>query len=973
MSLYNILIDQFDESHIDLNLQKHQLFDSLHDFGKLSTCYDSLTYNRDSRKYSIEKMIFSFLTNYSFRFDRSLDIMTYYSNLKTSVGTITSDLQPKNLENEFLTKIRELQNLKAPGSFRTYKLEQILQNESHIQELQSLFTTSSNGKINLVVDTQKRLFDNFINYQDHNFTLVLPRESVYDPSAKCSPSQPALWAKKFDDIYYEINPDNREYRDIPGNFKINLKPINYNGVTSIVPFEIAEKEQVYRYNNEATLNTSSRHPNCISYLTKQINGHVRQLNKVGDIDFANTLLSKLQNRTIYKNFTNGQNFIKYMERIINPNLLNTIKMICISFTQKRLGDALQAEVCLLSKTNSYNFRSSKTRIELGLGNFVLVTIDRMLYAYSILIGCPAIYDHGMYREVFIPQSMQSSESIQTSSLPSGGMNRNQRARNNRLPRQNVIHTEDDQSNFVYMIENEPYCFFNFIPFIINSSLANANNKNTGIRNYDTYMTSSSLLSTIPTDVLNRIDNRRLIESNCLVNNELLYSGQNPKYYIFLQNGVNHLITQKTLGENETIFELTINGNTPFQHIIIEDVVTNFKIQLLSTNVGDYLQTYVKTTLEQISDDNNVNIDLFIDAFFDNLNPTVDVEENNILFGILKYSAISLFIIFVIIILYKLLNKKGGGSRKQKSEISFIEFEKRYFKWIKSLPIDSFHISKIYLDQLNEFYLTNYAWFFINYEMKLCVDAEQFAIDYDDCRVLQESYYIPTHKTPYYFFQYLIKDIQVAKKRDICYIFIDAILNELDPVLYDRLNDIKYYVMTDELDEIPEDYFNPLRSGIDIYGKLKKSNSAIYENTRSYLINILEKVHNKNREVESRMSELFHSSPERLFDYCIKNVELNRHSFLNMFTMDSLLKKTISRKTKSLPILKNLSSKKTKMRKARSLSLSKRSTPIKYAWGDISEKTPKNRKSNKINATKKISSVSFPRRTRPLPIRRTSRV
>jgi hypothetical protein len=101
MSLYNILIDQFDESHIDLNLQKHQLFDSLHDFGKLSTCYDSLTYNRDSRKYSIEKMIFSFLTNYSFRFDRSLDIMTYYSNLKTSVGTITSDLQPKNLLSAF--------------------------------------------------------------------------------------------------------------------------------------------------------------------------------------------------------------------------------------------------------------------------------------------------------------------------------------------------------------------------------------------------------------------------------------------------------------------------------------------------------------------------------------------------------------------------------------------------------------------------------------------------------------------------------------------------------------------------------------------------------------------------------------------------------------------------------------------------------------------------------------------------------
>ena len=59
-------------------LEKHQLFDSLHDFGKLSTCYDSLTYSRVTGNYSIEKMIFSFLANYAFTLgDETINIMKY--------------------------------------------------------------------------------------------------------------------------------------------------------------------------------------------------------------------------------------------------------------------------------------------------------------------------------------------------------------------------------------------------------------------------------------------------------------------------------------------------------------------------------------------------------------------------------------------------------------------------------------------------------------------------------------------------------------------------------------------------------------------------------------------------------------------------------------------------------------------------------------------------------------------------------
>jgi hypothetical protein len=47
------------------NLEHHQLMDSLHDFGKLSSCYDSLTYNRGDKQNSIENIDVYFF-NYIF-------------------------------------------------------------------------------------------------------------------------------------------------------------------------------------------------------------------------------------------------------------------------------------------------------------------------------------------------------------------------------------------------------------------------------------------------------------------------------------------------------------------------------------------------------------------------------------------------------------------------------------------------------------------------------------------------------------------------------------------------------------------------------------------------------------------------------------------------------------------------------------------------------------------------------------------
>jgi hypothetical protein len=379
-------------------LQIAALFDTLHDFGKYSTCYDTLSGARGGlqyQQYRILRMRFSALSKLVFGIG-SDRLSRGYGSLRTPAQVYTSALTAKTLEADFLEFARQYRTSANTGTFM--KTNAILGNnyDSVMTKLRENGYGTSD-KVCLLVDTQKMLYK-WPSFSNKCIVAIL-RESVYDAAGKLLISD-----NTGKNVHVEtgrlggVNPSgeytytaNDDSNDFVGNIPVSLGSI----------------PNINNYNIQATVgattipvqgNSGARHPNSILMLNKNIDSaaNANCATTVGTtIDPTNTI-NENKPYNDYVQSTKNTAGVTGCASFANNNT---------NFTQKRTGDGNQACICKRINTSKVQIRATNNNGEqITITKIVLVTIDRMLYAIALLLNIPVIYEHPTEGAAYIPNA-----------------------------------------------------------------------------------------------------------------------------------------------------------------------------------------------------------------------------------------------------------------------------------------------------------------------------------------------------------------------------------------------------------------------------------------------------------------------------------------------------------------------------------------------------------------------------------------
>jgi hypothetical protein len=384
-------------------LQLAALFDTLHDFGKYSTCYDTLSGGRGQTaiaEYKILRMRFSALSKLVFNIG-SDRLSRGYGSLRTPAQVYTSALTAKTLEADFLEFARKYREAAKTGEFissnRGTDYGSIM---TKLKDNGYGFDGTTSGKVCLLVDTQKMLYK-WSTFSDYCIVAIL-RESVYDAAGKLLISDTTgknvhvetgrLGGVNTSGDYTYSSAD--DSNDFVGNIPVALGPIdnndNYKSYNITARIGVGAPIEVQG-------NSGAKHPNSILMLNKNIDGA------------ANATCATIVDGFINPNSTSVNN--PYNEYV--PSAKNTTGGTgCPSFasnnanfTQKRTGDGNQACICKRINTGKVQITARKRDDKtITIQKIVLVTIDRMLYAIALLLNIPVIYEHPTEGAAYIPNA-----------------------------------------------------------------------------------------------------------------------------------------------------------------------------------------------------------------------------------------------------------------------------------------------------------------------------------------------------------------------------------------------------------------------------------------------------------------------------------------------------------------------------------------------------------------------------------------
>ena len=375
------------------------LFDTLHDFGKYSTCYDTLSGGRGetiTANYKILRMRFSALSKMVF--DIGSDRLSRgYGSLRTPAQVYTSALTAKTLEADFLEYAKQ---------YRTNSGTFISSNRGN--DYDSIMTKlkdnyGQSGKVCLLVDTQKMLYK-WSEFKNNCIVAIL-RESVYDAAGKLLISDTTGKNVHVETDRYIIIDD---IKNKVLNMYTYIKDVNSNDFVGNIPVSLGPIDATDDYNTyklnarigttstiEVQGNSGAKHPNSILMLNKNIDGAANATcaTTVGTLINPNsTSLTKPYNGYVDSDKNNvGAGGC--------PSFANNNA----NFTQKRTGDGNQACICKRINMGKIVIKATnKNGGSINITKIVLVTIDRMLYAIALLLNIPVIYEHPTEGAAYIP-------------------------------------------------------------------------------------------------------------------------------------------------------------------------------------------------------------------------------------------------------------------------------------------------------------------------------------------------------------------------------------------------------------------------------------------------------------------------------------------------------------------------------------------------------------------------------------------
>ena len=816
----------------DIPIEKlHCLFDTLHDFGKFSTSYDTLCNIRDNpSNHNISKMIFSLLAKHCFKISND-NFSKDFSNLTTSVGGLTSNLTAKDLENFFLKYA-----LAQAGQNVSKSISTNLNDATGYQRIRKSFDDyidKNTGCINLFVDTQKNVYKCIMNrgfISTNNIAVVMTRESIYDAAPKLDSKQPLSFQFLGNNFFIESGQEERTYSESESDITIKLSGIKPGKADrNAVDFTLTKTSSGSIENKssklsitDCLLNSSSNHPNCITYVNKKINEFMKNSILINNLDL--TELSSFYTKNNYnKNINTADNFANSMNGII------------LEFTKKRFGDFKQLELVQGVNNNSINLECNRwntdnngsfNKTAVPITKLILVTIDRMLFARCILKGVPAILDFGTNMYFYNPQkdlSAITGGNI-SNTIPKSLSFKYEYPKVTKGGALDFVDTAD-LTNMVETLMENPSLFFDFFPFIVTNT--HANTKEALMTKYDSVIAMSNDKEYLKTYVQCEKPYLSYYHDNSIIQcyDETKKKSKNSKkkksdfteqvnFFYFADD-----FYCKYDNENRTI----IYGEA--EYVVTPEIIEGM------------IQGY--------NHKDNVVLNFFLE------NGLIKDEELPVTKSYNMYFLSFGAIIFILSILYHLGIIKipffhGGFDKKKLLKVA------------------------------NSITIYSYLWVFKLYEMRICTDIEQLKIDYDDCNIGNSytDYYVPTHKRLYILFDKLIKYDEKDEKdeKDEIYIgLLEKYLFENDYELYYRIQEIKRCVLGDSnynIDFAEFDKFNEI---------------SIYDETYKYFDEALEKVNIRNEEIQNKIVKYYENNQyDDLYTYCKDDVKYNRYTFLNMY-------------------------------------------------------------------------------------------
>jgi hypothetical protein len=840
---YNEILTVIENTDIPIE-KLHSLFDTLHDFGKFSISYDTLCNIRDNpSNHNISKMIFSLLAKHCFGISDD-DFSRDFSNLTTSMGGLTSNLTAKDLENFFLKYA-----LAKAGTNVSTSILRNLHDEVGYQRIIKSFNNyndENTGCINLFVDTQKNVYKCIIanneNHNENKLAVVMTRESIYDAAPKLDSTQPESFKFLGNNFFIESGQGKRTYSENESGITIELSKIKNDKDTkgrNAVDFTLTKtslgfiKDTTSKLSiTNCVLNSSSNHPNCITYVNKEINKFMNTPIEVPKLNIDDVTFFYINNK-YNENINTPKNFEKSMNKII------------LEFTKKRFGDFKQLELVEGVNKNSidlqcyrWNTDNNGSFIEtnIKITKLILVTIDRMLFARCIFKKVPAILDFGNNMYFYNPGKDLSAITGGTISntIPKSLSFKYEYPKVTKGGALDFVDTAD-LTNMIESLMENPSLFFDFFPFIVRTSGINGNSQTALIDRYNDVVKSLNDNKYLHTHLqcekpyLTYYKNNGNIE--CY--DETKKESKNSKKKSDLTEQVNFFyfsndFSCKYNNENRTI----IYGKAYY-------VVTPEIIEGMIQGYNDKDNVVLNFFLENgLIKDDTIHLSNHSSPFSPATQSMKVTKSYNMYF--LGSGAI----IFILIFLYTMgiyPFSRGGFNKKKLIKVT------------------------------NSIAIYGYLWVFKLYEMRICTDIEQLKIDYDDCNVGNSytDYYVPTHKRLYILFDKLIEDYE----KDEIYIgLLEKYLFEYDYELYYRIQEIKRCVLGDSnynIDFAEFDKFNEI---------------PIYEKTYKYFDEALKHVNTKNEEIQNNIVKYYENNQyDELYKYCKDDLKYNRYTFLNMYS------------------------------------------------------------------------------------------
>lgn len=411
---FNTIINNKGFNPTSINSDYCALFDTIHDFGRFKDSDDVLLKSRgDNTKVYLNSLVFFTLGYYGYGLE--IDNMNFYKNfgrlngmafnLFSLASSITNDETEQMILLSALMQAGDAENLSYYHTTSKKMKEDTTKKEVYniILAMYNDYLHKDGGlsALPVVIDTNKSLFTSNDKNLNDRFIYLLTQEGINDPSSKKNPyDKPKPFTKKT--FFVESPGQNRTYQaetNIPGLFDVEFNGMPSRddqerfkkGINTNIIYKDADK--IINYNYNIPFNDKKKNPNVIETLSKFFQRHIKaRRNSFNQIRSDSIINPELNN---VANLQNVYDIIAGNQDSIQTKIQNIMIEINLLFSQKRYGDQLQAKVVdfIRNNPNGLNFIGLDGKTH-PVKNAVLVTGDRMLFAFAILNKIPCILDYG---------------------------------------------------------------------------------------------------------------------------------------------------------------------------------------------------------------------------------------------------------------------------------------------------------------------------------------------------------------------------------------------------------------------------------------------------------------------------------------------------------------------------------------------------------------------------------------------------